>query len=264
MGFLRTRELPDTRLRTRSRLQKMCSGADEMMPHPAMSGMSADRGTFLPRRYIMLSITRLIVGYVSTNCYIVSEADTGKCVIVDPGDNADGIIRKMEELKVSPEAILLTHGHFDHIMAVPELTEKYEDLPVYAYKEEEVLLSDARLNESKGFKRPTVISDVHYLENNEVLDLLGTKWRVIGTPGHTVGSCCYYMENEGILFSGDTLFDGDCGRTDLATGSTEAIISSIRNVLMQLPDETQVLPGHEGMTTIGRERKYNTVMRMAH
>lgn len=213
---------------------------------------------------IMLSITRLIVGYVSTNCYIVSEADLGKCVIVDPGDNADGIVRKLDELKVSPEAILLTHGHFDHIMAVPELCEKYKDLTVYAYKDEEVLLADARLNESKGFKRPTVINNVHYLENNEVLDLIGTKWRVISTPGHTVGSCCYYMEKEGILFSGDTLFDGDCGRTDLATGSTEAIIKSIREVLMQLPDETQVLPGHEGMTTIGRERIYNTVMRMAH
>lgn len=212
----------------------------------------------------MLSITRLVVGYVSTNCYVVGDSELGKCVIVDPGDNADGIARKLEELKLEPLAILLTHGHFDHIMAVPELREKYKDLPVYAYKDEKVLLDDAAINESKGFKRPTVISDVHYLNDNEEIELLGVKWRVISTPGHTVGSCCYYIKDAAVLFSGDTLFDGDCGRTDLATGDTKAIIHSIRDVLMQLPDETQVLPGHEGITTIGMERRFNTVMRMAH
>ena len=210
----------------------------------------------------MLSVTRMVVGYVSTNCYIVSDTALGECVIVDPGDNAGGIAAKLDELKVRPIAIMLTHGHFDHIMAVPELLERYKGIPVYAYKAEEVLLSDAAVNESKGFKRPTVITGVHYLEDNEEIELLGVKWRVISTPGHTVGSCCYYIEEAGILFSGDTLFDGDCGRTDLATGDTNAIIHSIRDVLMKLPDETQVLPGHESLTTIGRERRFNVVMRM--
>lgn len=210
----------------------------------------------------MLSITRLVVGYVSTNCYIVNDDELKECVVVDPGDNADGIVAKIEEMGSKLTAILLTHGHFDHIMAVPELEAKYKDIPVYAYKEERVLLEDAAVNESKGFKRPTVIKGVHYLEDGEEFELIGVKWRVISTPGHTIGSCCYYMPDQAILFSGDTLFDGDCGRTDLATGSTKDIIHSIREVLMQLPDDTQVLPGHETFTTIGRERKQNTVMRM--
>ena len=213
------------------------------------------------RRADMISITRMVVGYVSTNCYLVKDDELKQCVIVDPGDNAEGIAAKISEYGTKPIAILLTHGHFDHIMAVPELKAKYKDIPVYAYKEERVLLEDARVNESKGFKRPTVIEDVHYLEDGEELEFLGVKWRVISTPGHTVGSCCYYIEEAGVLFSGDTLFDGDCGRTDLATGSTEAIIHSIREVLMKLPDDTNVLPGHESFTTIGRERVQNSVMR---
>ncbi len=210
----------------------------------------------------MLSIKRMVVGYVSTNCYIVANDETKQCVIVDPGDNADGIEAKLTEAGNTPVAILLTHGHFDHIMAVPALREKYPDIQVYAYTKERVLLEDAKVNESKGFKHPTVIEDVHYLEDGEELELLGVKWRVIATPGHTIGSCCYYIEEAGVLFSGDTLFDGDCGRTDLATGSTQDIIHSIREVLMKLPDDTNVLPGHETFTTIGRERVHNSVMRM--
>lgn len=211
---------------------------------------------------VMPGIVRLVVGYVSTNCYIVYDDDSRECVIIDPGDNAEGISQKVQDTGCRPIAILLTHGHFDHIMAVPELTAKYEGIPVYAYKDEKILLTDAKINESRGFKRPTVIEDVHYLDNNEELELLGVKWRVISTPGHTIGSCCYYVESYGVLFSGDTLFDGDCGRTDLATGDTNAIIHSIKDVLMKLPDDTQVLPGHETFTTIGRERIQNSVMRM--
>ena len=210
----------------------------------------------------MLSIARLIVGPVRTNCYIMRDEEAGKCVIVDPGDNASGIMAKMSEMNVAPIAILLTHGHFDHIMAVPELREAFPDIPVYAYKDEEVLLSDARMNESGMIGKSIKLDNIHYLENDEEFELLGVKWKVMSTPGHTIGSCCYYIEEVAVLFSGDTLFDGDCGRTDLATGDTNAIIHSIKDVLMQLPDDTQVLPGHESFTTIGRERKYNVVMRM--
>lgn len=210
----------------------------------------------------MLRITRLVVGYVSTNCYIAYDQDKGTCVIVDPGDSADRIKAKTEELGVRPEAVLLTHGHFDHIMAVPDIRSMYPDIPVYAYREERILLSDAKLNESTMLRKPLVLEDIEYLENGAELELAGHVWKLISTPGHTVGSCCYYIKEAGVLFSGDTLFDGDCGRTDLATGDTAAIIHSIRNILMQLPDETQVLPGHETFTTIGRERIQNVVMRM--
>ena len=210
----------------------------------------------------MLSIARLVVGYVSTNCYIVCNEQEGSCVIVDPGDNAAGIIKTMKDRNTEPVAILLTHGHFDHILAVPELTGAYPDIQVYAYEAEKALLTDAGLNETRMIRKPMTLDSVRYLKDGEELTLLGAVWRVISTPGHTAGSCCYYLPEEGILFSGDTLFDGDCGRTDLPTGNSSAILHSIREILMKLPDETQVLPGHETFTTIGRERRQNIVMRM--
>ena len=210
----------------------------------------------------MLRITRLVVGYVSTNCYIAYDQEAGTCVIVDPGDSAERIKAKIEELEVRPEAVLLTHGHFDHIMAVPDIRRFYPEIPVYAYNAERILLSDAAMNESNMIKKPLILDDISYLEDGGELELVGHSWRVISTPGHTIGSCCYYIVDAAVLFSGDTLFDGDCGRTDLATGDTGAIIHSIRDILMRLPDETQVLPGHETFTTIGRERIQNVVMRM--
>ena len=213
-------------------------------------------------RTAMLTISTLVVGYVATNCYIVCNEQTEDCVIIGPGDSAARIIKTMKEKKVSPEAILLTHGHFDHILAVPELLAEYPGLSVYAYEKEQRLLSDAGLNETRMLRKPMTLEDVHYLKDHEELDFLGTQWQVISTPGHTEGSCCYYLPNEAVLFSGDTLFDGDCGRTDLPTGNAAAIIHSIREILMKLPDDTQVLPGHETMTTIGRERTQNVVMRM--
>jgi len=210
----------------------------------------------------MIRIAVMVVGPVRTNCYIVYDAEAGECVLVDPGDDAAGIMRQCEKLGVKPSAILLTHGHFDHITAVPKLLETYPGLPVYAYKEEAVLLEDGRMNESSSVRRTVELRGVHYLEDREKLELLGETWELIATPGHTVGSCCYYIEDMAVLFSGDTLFCGDCGRTDLATGNTESILHSIREVLMKLPDEVNVLPGHEEMTTIGAERRQNIVMRM--
>ncbi|MDO4960359.1 MAG: MBL fold metallo-hydrolase [Eubacteriales bacterium] len=209
----------------------------------------------------MLGIARLVVGPVCTNCFIVYDEEASSCIIVDPGDEAEKIAEKLGELGVTPKAVLLTHGHFDHILGIPGLREIYSELPVYAYEAEEVLLSDARVNESTMVRRPVTIGDVTYIENGCELEFLGVKWKVISTPGHTIGSCCYYIEEAGILFSGDTLFDGDCGRTDLATGDFKAIVHSIKDILMKLPDDTQVLPGHETFTTIGRERVYNVIMR---
>ena len=210
----------------------------------------------------MLNVSILVVGPVMTNCYIVSD-DCGDAVVIDPGENAKGIIARLKEIQAKPGAILLTHGHFDHITAVPALLQEYPGIPVYAYKEERVLLEDARINESASMGRGgIVLQDVRYLEDGAELTLLGETWKLIATPGHTIGSCCWYVESASALFSGDTLFAGDCGRTDLATGSMQSIVHSIREVLMQLPDETTVLPGHDEMTSIGLERKRNSVMRM--
>ena len=208
----------------------------------------------------MLNVSILVVGPVMTNCYIVHD-ENKEAVIIDPGENAKGIINQLEKTGAAPVAILLTHGHFDHITAVPELIEKYPDIPIYAYEKERALLEDAGLNESAGMGRGGIsLDNVHYLEDGAELTLLGETWKLIATPGHTIGSCCYYVESASALFSGDTLFAGSYGRTDLPTGSQSAIVRSIKEKLLVLPPDDQVYPGHEDFTTIEQERKYNPVL----
>ena len=205
----------------------------------------------------MLTIARLVVGFVGTNCYIVCNDETKECVIVDPGDNAAGIQAKIKDMEMRPQAVLLTHGHFDHIMAVPGLRTAFPDIPVYACRAEEVLLSDAKMNESRMINRPLTIEDVHYLEDGADLVLLGETWKLIATPGHTIGSCCYYIESEKWLFSGDTLFCGSIGRSDLPTGSGEQIMDSVHMLVDTFDADVKVYPGHGDATTIGEEKEYN-------
>lgn len=200
-----------------------------------------------------LEIRKLIVGPVRTNCYIVNKKGSNEAVIVDPGDEAFLIELKLTEWKLTPVAILLTHGHFDHIGAVNALKGRF-DIKVYAFeKEKEVLTSDMNLSRMIGGDRMTVEADEYLLEGT-IIEVAGIKFKVLHTPGHTIGSCCYYVEEEKTLFSGDTLFFHSHGRTDFPTGSQSAIIRSIVGKLLVLEDDTQVYPGHEEETTIGSEK----------
>ena len=200
-----------------------------------------------------LEIKRLTVGPVMTNCYIVNLKGTEEAVIVDPGDEAYKIELKLTEWKLKPVAILLTHGHFDHIRAVGKLKERYS-VKVYALdKEKEILNSELNLSRAFGFEMINIDADV-YLTDNQVINVAGIDFKVIHTPGHTVGSCCYYVESEKVLFSGDTLFFHSHGRTDFPTGSQSAIIRSITGRLLILEEDTLVYQGHEEETTIGSER----------
>ena len=201
----------------------------------------------------------LITGMMKENCYILSDRELapGDCVLVDPGDDANKISSYLKEQGLKPLAILLTHGHFDHITAVPELLETYKDVKVYACKDEIDMLGDAGLNLSEHFLRPVELTDAEPLSDGERIRLLGHDFKVIATPGHTAGSCCYYEEKEKLLYSGDTLFRSSYGRTDLPTGSEEEMGKSLNEKLFTLPEDVKVYPGHEAPTAIGFERKHN-------
>ncbi len=203
-----------------------------------------------------LKIGRTVLGMVGTNCYFVYDEEEKKAFVIDPAFDGEGIYERLTKNGIEVAAILLTHGHFDHIMGVNELREK-TGVKVYAAKAEQALCEDAALNCSDQIRRPyTVKADV-YLADGETITAAGISCKMIETPGHTAGSSCYYFEEEKLLLCGDTLFAGSVGRTDLPTGSGGALDRSLREKLMVLPDDVKVYPGHGDSTTIGEERKYN-------
>lgn len=197
-----------------------------------------------------------IVGPVQTNCYMLSKTDTNECIIVDPGEEAAKLSDYMEKKELKPIAILLTHGHFDHIGAVDELRKKY-NIKVYAAKEEEETLKNPDLNLSSQFGAGFTVEADEYLKDGQQLELLGENVKCILTPGHTKGGMCYYFGESGILFSGDTLFLQSVGRTDFPGGSMSEIIRSIREKLFVLPDYVRVYTGHGLMTNIKDEKMLN-------
>ena len=157
-------------------------------------------------------------------------------------------------------AILLTHAHFDHIWGCNKLRE-LSGVQVFACEDEKELCESAKLNVSEDVGRPYTVSVDWYLRDGEEVTIEGMKFKVIATPGHTQGSCCYYFESDNILVSGDTLFEGSVGRTDLPTGNGATLSRSLKERLMILPDETLVFPGHGNGTTIADEKKYNPFCR---
>lgn len=196
------------------------------------------------------------MGMVMTNCYGLLNTQTKEMILVDPGDSPEVIGRMVEELEGKPVAIFLTHGHYDHILALEAVKEKYQ-IPVYACKEEEELLGDTSLNLTGQVRRPMAVHPETLVSDLEKFTVAGFSVQAIHTPGHTKGSVCYYFPEESLLVSGDTLFHGSVGRTDLPTGSTAQMMESLKRLLETLPEETDVLPGHEAATTIGYEKRYN-------
>ncbi len=203
-----------------------------------------------------LRIEEYTVGPVMTNCYFIVNEDTKETLIIDPGDEAQHLASRIESGQLKPVAILLTHGHFDHAGAVAELRAEF-DVPVYAYEGEKETLENPQINLS-GMNGYTEIykADI-FLKDEQVIELAGFKIRVLFTPGHTPGGCCYYFEENKVLASGDTLFCGSVGRTDFPGGSMSQLIRGIKEKLLVLPRDTVVLPGHEARTTIGYECEYN-------
>lgn len=203
-----------------------------------------------------MRMARMTVGALATNCYIVSDETTGRAFIVDPGGDAKRIMDKVEELHLKVEAILLTHGHFDHIMAVDQLREKF-GCKVYLSKAEEALIKDPQQNVSAMFGRPMGTSADELIEDGQQLQIAGFQIEVLATPGHTKGGVCYYLKEQEIAFSGDTIFEGSVGRSDFPGGSASELVRSIKDKLCVLPDDTQLFPGHGDSTVVSYEKQYN-------
>lgn len=203
-----------------------------------------------------LKIGRMVIGSVQTNCYFVYREGTSDVIFFDPADKGDYIYETLKDKGFNVKGILLTHAHFDHIWGCNKLRE-LSGAPIYAYEAEKVLCEDAGTNVSEQVGRPYTVIPDRYLKDGEEITVADMTCRLIATPGHTVGSCCYYFEEDGMLIAGDTLFQESVGRTDLATGSMGELVRSIKNKLFTLPDDTKVYPGHGDSTTIGYEKEYN-------
>ena len=197
----------------------------------------------------MLQIKRMQVGQIGTNCYLLEDPDAKLCAVIDPGDNADGIDREIRKAGLSLSMILITHGHFDHVLAVPGLLAKWPDIPVYVHKQE--------VNwEGKGDQYMLLgpVPNIKTVGEGDVIDFSGHPIQVLHTPGHSPGSVCYLVGD--ILFAGDTLFAGSCGRTDFVGGSVGQILQSLKR-LAQLEGNLRVCPGHDRLTSLDAERASN-------
>lgn len=202
-------------------------------------------------------IKTLQVGPLEVNCYIVWDNVTQEAVIIDPGGDAPLIKKEVDSLGLKVKYIVNTHGHFDHVGADSELR-KYYSVPLAIHKADVRLLKDAAGQaEIFGVKAEPQPSPDIFLTNNASIEAGSIKLEVLHTPGHTRGGVCLYIRDEGLLFSGDTLFARSVGRTDFEGGSAEELMNSIKTRLLCLDDDVRVFPGHGSATTIGEEREFN-------
>jgi hydroxyacylglutathione hydrolase len=201
----------------------------------------------------------LTVGPFQENCYVIGDGEMG--AIVDPGDEATRIALAVEQTGLEIGQILVTHAHIDHVGAVGALADEYA-CPVLMHAEAEPMLDQLPTQAMMmGLRFGRVPAVDRHIEDEEILEVGGLKLESLYTPGHAPGHLAFYVESEGLVLSGDALFAGSVGRTDLFGGDMEVLMRSIKERLLTLPDETTVYPGHGPRTTIGDERAYNPFLR---
>lgn len=215
-----------------------------------------------------MKLFKHVVRSMDQNVYFYYDENTMEGVVIDPGNDAKKIMSLVEENGINVKAILLTHGHGDHIGAIPGIKEKY-NWPVAAHRWEVPVLADERANLSGMITGAIEFAPDIVLDENDIFEVGSCKLKVIHTPGHTIGGVCYYDDENKVLFAGDTLFYASVGRTDFpnppvkdgigypSSENFDRLMSSIKDKLYELPDETVVYTGHGGETRIGFEKKFN-------
>lgn len=204
-------------------------------------------------------VKKFTISGMWTNCYVGVNEETKECFIVDPAIYDEGVASYIQEQGLEVKAILITHGHYDHIQGIDGFI-KDTSVPVYAHEDEQQILTDGSKNLSAKFDKPYTFTDAILVKDGQILDVAGFKVKLIHTPGHTCGSCCYYIEDEEVLFCGDTVFYRSIGRTDLPTGNYEQLIKSAKEKIMTLPGEVKMYPGHMDETVIKYESWYNSFL----
>ncbi len=203
-------------------------------------------------------IEQFTVGSFETNCYILRSSDSQKdCVLIDAGLEADALIEYLSDNNLNPAAVVLTHGHIDHIAGLELLRQKYSGFKIYIHRLDEPMLEGIdNLSDLADYTAQQFKPDF-LLEGGQVIKIAGIKLEVLHTPGHTPGGICLYSSEEKVVFAGDTIFAGSVGRTDFPGGSTDQLLNSIKEKLLSLPLDTKILPGHGPATSIAIEKKQN-------
>ena len=204
-------------------------------------------------------IDTFVIGNFETNCYCLrSDENSSDCVLIDTGMDETEIVSVFEEKQFTPLALVLTHGHFDHIAGVNAMREKFPDMKVYMHKLDAAALEDPNVSLAclTGDTFTTRPPDV-LVDQGDIIEQAGVKLQVLHTPGHMPGGISLYCQEAGAVFSGDALFADSVGRTDFPGGNMLRLIEGIKENLMTLPEETKVFPGHGPSTTVAREKKYN-------
>ena len=208
-----------------------------------------------------IKIKKRILSVCQTNCYYVYREGADEIVVIDPGDMGDVVYEDVRSLGFTKVAgILLTHGHGDHTGGACRLKE-LSGAKIYAYEEEAEILKDPEKNLSGWFGQAYGFEADEYFSDNQEFDMGKIHFKVLHTPGHTQGGCCYYDEADSCCFCGDTIFNGSVGRTDFYSGSARALIDSIQKTIFTLPPDTKLYPGHNEETTVAYEMKYNPCCR---